>query len=63
MKTIVRLINRIIIFWDLWGSYHYENRIDAAFAWELAGIFEEHNILNDYEWIEPADRARFAEAK
>lgn len=39
MKTIWR----IIIFFRLWGSYHYENKIDAAFAWELAGIFEEHS--------------------
>jgi hypothetical protein len=28
---------------------HYENRIDASFAWELAGIFAEHDLS---EWSE-----------
>lgn len=38
-----KLIDRLIIFFELWGSYHYETRIDAALAWELACIFEEHS--------------------
>lgn len=41
-----RLLYRISEFFRLWGSYHYEKRIDAAFAWELAGIFADHPI----EW-------------
>ena len=40
---MIKLINRIIIFFDLWGSYYYEKRIDASFALELASIFEEHS--------------------
>lgn len=45
---MTRFIDRLIIFFELWGSYHYENRIDAAFAWELAGIFEEHGEALEY---------------
>lgn len=45
-------INRIIIFFQIWGTYHYENRIDAPFAWELAGIFVEHTILDEFERLE-----------
>ena len=55
MKSIEKLINRIIIFFDLWGDYHYDTRIDAAFAWELAGIFEEHS--DALEGFEPLDEA------
>ena len=33
---------RIRIFFSLWGSNHYENRIDASLAWELAGIFADY---------------------
>jgi hypothetical protein len=61
MKNTIRLINRIIIFFDLWGSDYYETKINAALAWELAGIFEEHDILNEYEEIEPTDRAKVSE--
>ena len=39
----------IVIFFQLWGTYHYEHRIDAAFAWELAGIFAESDALEDFE--------------
>lgn len=39
MKTL----QRIYIFFCLWGTYHYENRIDAELAWELAGIFAEYD--------------------
>ena len=47
------LLWRVYIFLQLWGSYHYENRIDAAFAWELAGIFEEHSdALAGFEKLE-----------
>ena len=45
----MKLINTLIIFFELWGSYHYEERIDAAFAWELATIFEEHS--DALEWL------------
>jgi len=37
------MMKRILYFLELWGTYHYEHRIDAAFAWELAGIFAEHD--------------------
>ena len=40
---MIKLFNTLIIFFELWGSYHYENRIGAALAWELATIFEEHS--------------------
>lgn len=43
----MKLLERILIFFDLWGSYHYESRIDASFAWELAGIFVDHPIQWD----------------
>lgn len=42
-----KLINTLIMFFELWGSYHYENRIGAALAWELATIFEEHHETLD----------------
>ena len=42
----MKLLQRVLELFRLWGSYHYENRIDAAFAWELAGIFVDHPI----EW-------------
>ena len=38
-----QLYHRIRYFFDLWGSYYYENKIDASFAWELAGIFAGHH--------------------
>jgi hypothetical protein len=43
MNKIIKFINRMIIFFDLWGDYWYEVKIDAKWAWELAGIFEEHS--------------------
>ena len=39
MKTL----QRIWIFLCLWRTYHYENRIGAELAWELARIFVEHD--------------------
>ena len=38
-----KLIDRLIIFFELWGSYHYDEKIGIALAWELACIFEEHS--------------------
>ena len=57
MKTInalanrlIQFVNRLTAFWSLWGSYHYENKIDAPFAWELAGIFTDHaDALSGFE--------------
>ena len=47
-----KLIDTLIIFFELWGSYHYEERIDAALAWELATIFEEHSdALEGFEKV------------
>jgi hypothetical protein len=45
----MKLIWRVLIFFKLWGSYHYENRIDASLAWELAGIFAASDALDDFE--------------
>jgi len=49
MKTIntfanrlIQFANRLTVFWSLWGNYHYENKIDASFAWELSVIFTDH---------------------
>ena len=39
-----KLFERIWEFVHLWGTYHYENRIDASLAWELAGIFVDNPI-------------------
>jgi len=47
MKKIISLLNTLIMFFELWGSYHYENRIGIALAWELAVIFEEHHETMD----------------
>ena len=50
---MTKLINTLIIFFDLWGSDYYGERIDAAFAWELATIFEEHSdALEGFERLE-----------
>ena len=47
-----KLINTLIIFFGLWGSYHYENRIGITLAWELATIFEEHSdALEGFEQV------------
>jgi hypothetical protein len=45
----MKLIWRVLIFFKLRGSYHYENRIDASLAWELAGIFAASDALDDFE--------------
>ena len=47
---------RIWIFFCLWGRKHYENKIDAPLAWELAGIFAEHDAELS-QW-EPLDLER-----
>jgi hypothetical protein len=44
MKTL----QRIWIFFCLWGTYHYENRIDAELAWELARFLSVHEWLRQY---------------
>ena len=57
MKTIkalankaIQFVNRLTAFWSLWGGYHYENKIDVSFAWELAGIFTDHaDALSEFE--------------
>jgi hypothetical protein len=41
---MIKMIERVFEFFRLWGSYYYEDRIDAKFAWELAGIFTDHPI-------------------
>ena len=47
-----KLINTLIIFFELLGSYHYENRIGIALAWELAIIFEENSAaLEGFEQV------------
>jgi len=49
---MIKLINTLIIFFELWGSYHYEERIGIALAWELATIFEEHSdALEGFEQV------------
>ncbi len=55
MQTIKKFLNRVIfainhmmIFFELWGSYHYENRIGVDLAWELAAIFNASNAIDDY---------------
>ena len=47
----MKLFWQILIFFDLWGGYYYEHRIDAAFAWELAGIFAASDALEGFERI------------
>lgn len=40
------LFLRVYIFFDLWGSvdpWMEAARIDAAFAWALAGVMAEHS--------------------
>jgi len=41
-------MTRILIFFQLWRTYHYENRIDASLAWELAVIFASSDALDDF---------------
>ena len=49
---MIKLLNTLIIFFELWGSYHYEERIGIALAWELATIFEEHSdALEGFEQV------------
>jgi len=47
-----KMIWHIIIFFQLWGTYHYENRIDASLAWELAGIFAASDALDGFEELQ-----------
>lgn len=49
MNAITKLFWQIVIFFQLWRSDYYDKPIDAPLAWELAGIFEEHDILDDYK--------------
>lgn len=39
MKTY----HRIRYFFALWGSDYYDERIDASFAWALAGVSAEYH--------------------
>lgn len=45
----MKLFWRIVIFFQLWGSDYYDEKIDAGLAWELAGIFAESDALDDFE--------------
>lgn len=48
-----RLFWQVVIFFQLWRTDYYGTPIDAAFAWELAGIFEEHaDALEDFVPVE-----------
>lgn len=47
--NIISIINRISIFFDLWLTYHYEHRIYAALAWELSGILNNSDALDEYD--------------
>ena len=53
IEKIENFVNRLIIFFDLWGDYHYDNRIGALLAWELAGIFNDNRVLDEYEPLKP----------
>jgi len=47
---MIKLTNTLIIFFDLFGSDYYGEKIDSEFAWELAKIFEEHSdVLEGFE--------------
>ena len=45
---------RVYIFFDLLGSYYYDEVIGIRFAWALAGAFEEHSdVLEGFEEVQP----------